>query len=113
MIRGETVTVNRPYQTGTDRFENIVYGMTGESVGNVLIAPGSTELLDASRPEGAKVAYSLHFPKGYTGSLDGCTVTLPSPWSGTYKVIGDPRPYMDANTPTSWDRPVEVEAAHG
>ena len=113
MIRGETVTVNRPYENGTDRFNNVVYGMTGESVTDVLIAPGSTDLLDASRPEGVQVSYSLHFPKTYTESLEGCSVTLPAPWYGTYKVIGDPKPYMDVNTPTRWNRPVEVEAAHG
>ena len=113
MIRGVTVTVNSPYIEGLDRFNNVVYGMTGSDVDNVLVSPGATELLEASRPEGVSVDYTLHFPKAFTGSLEGCTVTLPEPWSGTYKVIGDPKPYIDGNTPTSWDRPVEVEVAHG
>lgn len=113
MIQGASIVVNRPYQAGTDRFNNVVYGMTGADVDDVLIAPGSTELLDASRPEGVSVAYTLHFPKTYTDSLEGCTVELPAPWTGEYRVIGDPQPYMDENTPTRWNRPVEVEAAHG
>lgn len=113
MIRGVTVTVNRPYESGTDRFNNVVYGMTGGDVDNVLVSPGSTNLLDASRPEGVSVAYTLHFPKTFTETLEGCSVTLPEPWAGTYRVIGDPRPYIDDNTPNQWDRPVEVEGAHG
>lgn len=114
MLSGVTVTVLRPTITGTDRFNAPVYGEPQpETVANVLIAPGATADLDASRPEGVTVAFTLHFPKGYTESLEGCSVVLPSPWSGTYRVIGNPRPYMDANTPTPWHMPVEVEAAHG
>ena len=113
MIIGASIVVNRPYQAGTDRFNNVVYGQTGETVDDVLISPGSTELLDASRPEGVSVAYTLHFPKTYTESLEGCTVELPAPWTGEYRVIGDPRAYMDANCPTRWNRPCEIEAAHG
>lgn len=113
MIRGITVTVHHPYENGVDRFNNVVYGMTGGEVENVLVQPGATSLLDASRPEGVAVSYTLHFPKTYKESLEGCLVTLPAPWEGTYRVIGDPQPYIDANTPTDWDRPCEVEAAHG
>jgi hypothetical protein len=59
------------------------------------------------------VAYALHFPKSFVGSLEGCEVVLPEPWAGTYRVIGNPGHYMDANTPTRWNLPVEVEVAHG
>lgn len=114
MLTGTTVTVLRPSVVGTDRLGNPVPGEPGaEQVGNVLVAPGPTADMEASRPEGVTVAYTLHFPKAYAGSLRGCYVRLPQPWSGTYRVVGDPRPYMDENTPGSWDRPVEVEAADG
>lgn len=118
-MRGISVEVRHPIESGTDRFGNVIwtYGPTGatgsETVGNVLVSPGATDDLEASRPEGVKVEYTLHFPKTYTGTLEGCIVSLPSPWSGDYRVIGDPRPYIDANTPTKWHLPVEVEAAHG
>lgn len=114
MINGTTVTVLRPTVTGQDRLGNPVHGApTSEQVGNVLVAPGATADLEASRPEGVTVTHTLHFPKTYTASLEGCSVVLPAPWAGTYLVVGDPRPYMDENTPTPWNRPVEVEAAHG
>ena len=113
MIKGVTVTVNAPSSTTTDRFGNPVITYTASTVDNVLVAPGTTSDLDASRPAGVQVAYSLHFPKSFTGSLEGCEITLPDPWAGRYRVIGAPGRYIDANTPTRWNMPVEVEAAHG
>lgn len=113
MISGVAVTVHRHVQQGVDRFNNAVYSTVDETVGNVLVSPGATDALSASRPEGVSVAYTLHFPKGYSSDLEGCTVTLPDPWGGEYAVIGKPSPYIDANTPTPWHMPVELEAAHG
>ena len=115
MIRGVTVQVLRPTEESThDRFNNVVYGAAvTENVSNVLVSPGATENLEASRPEGVSVAYTLHFPKTYTADLEGCFITLPEPWAGTYAVIGKPTPYIDVDTPTPWHMPCEVAAAHG
>lgn len=114
MIRGVTVEVLRPTAGTADRFGNAVPGTpASEQVDNVLVSPGVTADLEASRPEGVNVAFTLHFPKGYTSSLEGCDITLPAPWSCTCHVIGNPTPYIDANTPTQWHMPVEVEVAHG
>lgn len=113
MIKGVAVTVIRKVKSGVDRLNNDVYVTSSETVGNVLVSPGGTDDLEASRPEGVKVAYTLHFPKTYKASLEGCDIALPEPWAGAYHVIGNPQPYIDANTPTRWNRPVEVEAAHG
>lgn len=115
-MRGVTVIVERPGAPTRDRLGNLVPGPPArEPVPEVLVAPGATADLEASRPDGVSVAYTLHFPKSYQASLEGCTVRLPAPWDNAdgYRVVGDPRPYMDGNTPTRWDRPVEVEAAHG
>lgn len=114
MIRGVDVQVSAPTYGTKDRLGNRPVTM-GEptTVKNVLVSPGATEAMEASRPEGVTVAYTLHFPKTFTGSLEGCEIKLPAPWTGTYKVIGDPRPYIDVNTPTQWHLPVEVEASHG
>lgn len=113
MIKGTAVTVLFPSVSGYDRFGNPVKTFVAETVDNVLVVPGPTEDLEASRPEGAVVDFTLHFPKTFNESLEGCSVELPAPWAGTYKVIGNPTPYMDANTPTPWHMPVEVGAAHG
>lgn len=116
MISGTTVTVLRPNFDGTDRFgEPVEVEPTAETVDNVLIAPGATDDLEASRPDGVRVDLTLHFPKTYNQDLRGCTVMLPAPWANEkgYRVIGEPKPYMDANTPTKWHMPVEVVAVHG
>lgn len=113
MLSTATVTVETPVADGTDRFGNAVHQTVANAVEGVLVAPGATADLEAGRPDGVTVAYTLHFPRSYTEPLEGCTVVLPEPWAGRYRVIGDPRPYMDANCPTRWNRPVEVEAAHG
>lgn len=113
MIKGVTVTVKSPIDGQPDRFGNVTRTYSSSDVANVLVSPGSTVELEASRPEGVTVSYTLHFPKSFNGSLEGCIVTLPAPWAGDYRVIGDPRSYIDANTPTQWHIPVEVEAAHG
>ena len=113
MIKGVPVVVSTPTSTGVDDFGNPVKTWSEQIVRNVLVSPGATSDLEAARPEGVTVAYTLHFPKSFTGSLEGCLVTLPQPWAGTYRVIGAPGAYIDANTPTAWHMPVEIEVAHG
>ena len=114
MLSGVTVTVLRPNKTGTDSLNNPIYGRpTREVVDDVLIAPSTTEDLEAARQMGVTLALSLHFPKTYTASLRGCKVKLPAPYADTYHVVGDPMPYMAENCPTRWNRSVGVEVAHG
>jgi hypothetical protein len=114
MMRTVTAVVLRPNVTGTDRMGMPVYGKpTRECVHGVLVSPSTTADMDADRPEGTTAALTMHVPKGYTASLDGCKVKLPPPWAGTYRVVGDPQPYMAANTPGPWNRPVGLEVAHG
>ena len=114
-MRGTTVTVLRPVEGPPDRFGNPTRaGHVRTEVADVLVCPSATSDLDAARPEGASTALTLHFPKSWGGAgLRGCEVELPAPWAGTYHVVGDPRPYDGANTPTRWDMPVEVVSADG
>lgn len=115
MFRTVEAMVLRPGEPSTDRFGNAVPGeLSGEPV-RVLVQEPTTEDMEAARPYGATLAFTLHFPKTYASSLEGCTVVLPEPWAndGGYRVVGDPRPLMDANTPGRFDRAVHVEAAHG
>lgn len=109
-----SVTVQRPVMGAKDRFGNATKTYTTETVDGVLVVPGAAMEIEAARPEGVVIAYTLHFPKTYVESLEGCIVTLPAPWSGDYRVVGNPGQYMAANTPAlPWGMPVEVEAAHG
>lgn len=107
-----SITVLRSNPTGaTDPFGAPVDGdPIEEIVDGALVTPGATADLEASRPDGVRVAYTVHFPKRYGKSLRGCSVVI---GGKSYRVIGDPKPYMDDGAPGSWDMPVEVEAVDG
>ncbi len=75
-----------------------------------VVAPGSTSELDASRPNGCKVSYTIHMPKTWERSLRGATVEVRGK---SYRVVGDPQPYTAANVPGAYGMPVEVEAVDG
>ena len=120
MIRGVSITVLRPTCGGRDRFGDAAEGVPKpETVDDVLIAPGgeagSTEDLEAARTDGDSLSLQVHFPKGYTAELRGCELMLPEPWArfNPYRVVGQPMPYIDANTPTRWNRPVKAVSARG
>lgn len=114
MISGRTVTVYTPTSAGVDRFGEPITGTPTETqVQNVLVVPGATADLEASRPDGVTVALTLHFPKTFAGDLRGCEVGITGEYSGTYRVIGEPLPYQIENTPTAWRMPVEVERVNG
>lgn len=97
---------------------NVAYDDLGEPVEDsrevlvaaCLVAPGSCADLDAGRPNGARVAMTLHFPKTWERPLKGATVELRG---RKYRVIGDPQPYTAANVPGPYNMPVEVEAVDG
>lgn len=130
---GATVTVYPRIWDKRDGFGNVIEAYsTPADVDNVLIAPGTAQDLDDTRPEGVRVALTLHFPKGWASAigatttttttttgpdapvtLRGAKVTLYGAYAGTYRVVGDPKPYMDGLTPTQWNMPVEVEAYDG
>lgn len=109
MISPETVTVIS---------DGLEYDDLGEPVGgtatetdvSAVVAPGATGDLGSDRPEGVKVAYTLHFPKTWTASLRGCKVRVRGE---LYSVVGDPQAYTAENTPGKWNRPVEVTRTDG
>lgn len=109
-IRTEEITVSRRERIGADDLNADVFEWRDEDPVRVIVVPGATADLDASRPEGVKVAYTLHFPKTFSGSLRGCRIQVRGEW---FRVVGDPKPYMANNCPTDWCMPVEVEVFDG
>lgn len=107
---GEAVTVLRPSTERDELGEPLAQAPTAEEVAGVVVAPGATSDLDASRPEGAEVAYTLCFPKGWAGDLKGCSVRVRGE---VYRVVGDPQRYTAANTPGDWDLTAEVGRVEG
>lgn len=116
MISGRTVTVLTPTSSTTDRFGEPVPGTpTEQIVDNVLIVPGSSRNLDATRPDGVTVAFTLHFPKTYSGDLRGCSVVLDGEYAGEYQVVGMAYSYQKENCPPGlpWYMEVEVGVVYG
>lgn len=109
LIPTETVTVLRPSVERDDLGEITEGEPTREEV-RCVVCPGATSDMDATRPEGVTVAYTLHFPKTYAGSLRGCSVEVRGE---AYDVVGDPQRTTDAATPGPWDMAVEVTRADG
>lgn len=111
-MRGETVVVERRERVGSAPGNTPIYDWVAESVHDVLVAPGPrTDVVDSIRPDGVKVVWNLHFPKTFNASLKACRVRVRG--EAPCAVIGDPKPYTLANTPTRWWMPVEVEAVNG
>lgn len=109
LIPTETVTVVRPAVTRDGLGEPTFGEPTREEVACV-VCPGATSGMDATRPEGVAVAYTVHFPKTYAGDLRGCSVEVRGV---AYDVVGDPQRTTGAATPGPWDMSVEVTRSDG
>lgn len=110
LIQGEEVTVVRP-TFERDSLGETTYGPPERTVvEGVVVAPGPTADLDASRPEGVTVAFTLCFPKTYAEPLRGCSVEVRG---RSCRVVGDPAPYTPGNVPGPWNYTVEVARADG
>lgn len=109
LIPTEPVVVVRPTVGRDDLGEPTLAEPTHDEV-RCVVCPGATSDMDATRPEGVTVAYTLHFPKTYAGSLRGCSVEVRGE---TYDVVGDPQRTTGAATPGPWNLAVEVTRADG
>ena len=110
LLAGETVRVKRRTVTFDEHMEQ-VESWEAIEVANVLVAPGSTSDVQASdRPDGTIAAYTLGFPKTFSGSLRGAVVEIRG---RDWRVIGDPQPNQMENCPTQWWLTAQVEAIDG
>lgn len=109
-----SVDVYSPNATATpDALGNPVYTYTKTTVDGVLVAPSTTQDLEAGRPEGYSDVVTLCFPKDCGVALRGAYIELPSPWPQRVDVIGDPLPWMPENTPGAWNLTVSAGVADG
>ena len=110
LIAGEAVTVRTP-TIGYDEHMEEVVTWDEATVKNVVVTPGATsDVLDSTRPDGTRVAFTLGFPKTFTASLRGCRVLVRGIECA---VIGDPQPYTAENVPGAWNYTAEVERVDG
>ncbi|RBP98671.1 hypothetical protein CRD60_00935 [Bifidobacterium aemilianum] len=112
-MTGETITITTRSPHGQDDGHDTIWQDDApESVGHVLIAPGSQSNSDESTdPDGVQVAYTLYMPRQWPyRSLKGARVTI---GGHEYTVVGDPRPYRPGTSPTRWNLVVQVQGDQG
>ena len=110
LIAGEAVTVRTPTVSYDEHMEEVVT-WDEATVQNVVVTPGATsDVLDSTRPDGTRVAFTLGFPKTFTASLRGCRVLVRGIECA---VVGDPQPYAADNTPGAWNYTCEVARVDG
>ena len=110
MIRGERVTVLAP-SISYDAGMNEAAVWTATDVGNVLFGRPSTErIIETARYYDAEAAYTLGFPKGFSGVLRGCKIVRARDGS-VWDALGDPRPLPPELCPTDWNMEVDVAAS--
>lgn len=93
-MQGETITVK--LRDGRVETQN-----------NVLVVPKARIDMNTINTSQEICAYTLHFPKRCTflEALRGARIEVRGE---TYRVLGNPKKYMEANTPTEWIMPVDV-----
>lgn len=110
LIRGEPATVVRPSAAYDDLGEPVDGEPERTEVADVLVTPGATSNMDASRPNGVVVEFTLGFPKTFQEPLRGCSVEVRGV---LYEVVGDPQPLTPENVPGPYNYTVEVTRADG
>lgn len=110
LIAGEPVVVVRPSVT-LDELGEPIYGEPVRTmIPDVLVTPGATSDMDASRPNGVTVSFTLGFPKSFHEPLRGCSVEVRG---DEYAVVGNPHPLTPQNIPGPYNYTVEVTSSDG
>ena len=113
-MKGVTITLKKKTQPGTDDFGQPIYSESNVEINDVLIGePNTEDLQTAITVYGKRIAYTLAIPKGDTNTWYKAEVTLPAPWSETFKVIGDATMGIEANIPLRWNKKVHIERMDG
>ncbi len=110
LIRGEPVVVVRPGGSYDDLGEPVSGEPERIEVHDVLVTPGATADMDASRPNGVTVSFTLGFPKTFQEPLRGCSIEVRGK---PCRVVGDPQPLTPENVPGPYNYTVEVTRADG
>ena len=111
MLRGRTVTLYERTQTGTDSFNRPTYTEAPVEVGNVLIAPVSTEdVISEMNLTGKRAVCQLGIPKGDSHNWVNAHVSF---FGEDWRTIGYPEEGQEELIPLSWNRKVKVERFNG
>lgn len=113
-MKGVTVVLHKKTFSGKDALGQPVYTETDVNVDDVLIGePDTNDIQNAITRYGKQIVYTLAIPKGDANTWANCKVTLPSPWSETFDVIGDATMGIEENIPLRWNKKVHLERLDG
>ena len=113
-MKGVTITLKKKTLTGKDALGQPTYSESNVNVNDVLIGePSAEDIQNALTMYGKRIAYTLAIPKGDTNVWYKTQVTLPSPWSETFNVIGDAIMGIEENIPLRWNKKVHIERIDG
>lgn len=106
-IVGITVKLINQVQTGTDPFGNPIYTPNTISVGNVLVAPSSSEdIIDSTNLYGKRAQFTIAIPKGDTNHWEDQIVEF---FGARWHVFSLPMEGIEANIPLYWNAKYYVE----
>ena len=109
MIKGITVHLIEQVQVGYDEFKAPAYidAPQPTPVENVLVSPVSAEAIVTDlQLYGKNAVYELSIPKGDTHEWEDRPVLF---MGHRYRTFGPVYEYIEANTPTPWNKKVKVE----
>lgn len=106
-MKGITVTLYEEIQTGVDSFGAPIYSETPVQVGNVLVAPTSTEdMINDQNLYGKMSIYQMALPKGDTHDWRNKKVEF---FGQTFHTFDVPVEGIEDLIPLDWDKKVRVE----
>lgn len=107
MIKGITVTLYERTKSGEDPFGAPIYEEKAEDVANVLVSPASSDdMVSELSMTGKHIVYTLNIPKGDAHDWTDRRVDF---MGESWRTVGIPQEYIEAMTPTSWNKKVNVE----
>lgn len=109
---GMKISFTQRIETGTDDFNNPTYTEETFEIDDCLVAP-PTEPID--RVESAALdrnstVVRVHLPKANERDISNSEFTYEGE---KFRVIGRPVKFMNANTPTRWNRYLRAESVSG
>lgn len=105
-MKGITVTLYSKTTSQSDEFNRPIYTEEAVSVGDVLVAPASSqEQVETLNLTGKKVVYNLAIPKGDENDWENATVEF---FGQKWEVVNFVTEGIEANIPLRWNKQVQV-----
>jgi hypothetical protein len=112
LMQGIQLTFSKQVASGVDALNNATFTTTDIDVDDCLIAPITepTSIREQQAMDQSRDQVRIHIPKACTDDVSDSDVT----WDGkVFHLDSDSVVFMDANTPTRWNRYFRAECING